>query len=31
MKHILSAKQFSRVDLEYLMSEARKMDIILDK
>ncbi|NRH21119.1 aspartate carbamoyltransferase [Candidatus Gracilibacteria bacterium] len=31
MKHILSAKQFSRIDLEYLMSEARKMDTILDK
>jgi len=31
MKHILSAKQFSRSDLEFLMSEARKMDSILDK
>lgn len=31
MKHILSAKQFSRSDLEFLMSEARKMDLILDK
>ena len=31
MKHILSAKQFSRPDLEFLMSEARKMDLILDK
>lgn len=31
MKHILSAKQFSRSDLDFLMSEARKMDLILDK
>ena len=31
MRHILSAKQFSRTDLEYLMSEARKMDDILIK
>lgn len=31
MRHILSSKQFSRADLEYLMSEARKMDDILAK
>lgn len=31
MKHILSAKQFSRSDLEYLMSQAKKMDEILAK
>ena len=31
MRHILSSKQFSRVDLEYLMSEARKMDEMLSK
>lgn len=31
MRHILSAKQFSRSDLNYLMSEARKMDDILIK
>ncbi len=31
MRHILSAKQFSRSDLEYLMSEARKMDDLLTK
>ncbi len=31
MRHILSSKQFSRKDLEYLMSEARKMDEVLKK
>ena len=31
MKHILTAKQFSRNDLEYLISEARKMDQVVDK
>lgn len=31
MKHILSAKQFSRNDLEYLISEAQKMDQIVQK
>lgn len=31
MKHILSAKQFSRDDLKYLMSQAKKMDEILSK
>jgi aspartate carbamoyltransferase catalytic subunit len=31
MRHILSAKQFSRSDLEFLMWEARKMDAILAK
>lgn len=31
MRHILSAKQFSRTDIEYIMSEARKMDDILAK
>ena len=31
MRHILSARQFSKSDLEYLMSEARKMDDILSK
>ncbi len=31
MRHILSSKQFTRTDIEYLMSEARKMDEILIK
>lgn len=31
MRHILSSKQFSRTDIEYLMSEAQKMDEILEK
>lgn len=31
MRHILSSKQFSRSDLDYIMSEARKMDDILTK
>ena len=31
MRHVLTAKQFSRSDLEFLMSEARKMDTILAK
>ncbi|GAB0174673.1 MAG: aspartate carbamoyltransferase [Candidatus Altimarinota bacterium] len=31
MRHILSSKQFSRKALEYLMSEAQKMDEILIK
>ncbi len=31
MEHILSSKQFSRSDLEYLMGETRKMDAILTK
>ncbi len=31
MRHILSSKQFTRTDIEYLMSEARKMDDILIK
>lgn len=31
MRHILSAKQFSRSDLDHLMSEAQKMDTILAK
>ena len=31
MRHILSSKQFSRADIDYLMSEARKMDTILSK
>ncbi len=31
MRHILTAKQFSRSDLEYLMAEAQKMDYLLMK
>lgn len=31
MRHILTSKQFSRSDLDYIMSEARKMDDILAK
>ncbi len=31
MRHIISSKQFSRADLDYLLSEARKMDTILEK
>lgn len=31
MRHIISSKQFSRTDIDYLMSEARKMDTILSK
>ncbi|MDD2693860.1 MAG: aspartate carbamoyltransferase [Candidatus Gracilibacteria bacterium] len=31
MRHIISSKQFSRADIDYLMSEARKMDTILSK
>lgn len=31
MRHIISSKQFSRADLDYLLSEARKMDSILEK
>jgi aspartate carbamoyltransferase catalytic subunit len=31
MRHLISAKQFTRSDLEYLMSEASKMDTILAK
>lgn len=31
MRHIISSKQFSRSDLDYLLSEARKMDTILEK
>lgn len=31
MNHILTAKQFSRKDLEYLMGQAREMDILLEK
>jgi aspartate carbamoyltransferase catalytic subunit len=31
MRHILSSKQFKRKDLEYLMSEAKKMDEVVRK
>lgn len=31
MRHILTAKQFSRSDLKYLMAEAQKMDYLLMK
>lgn len=31
MRHILTSKQFSRKDLEYLMSEAKKMDEVVKK
>ncbi len=31
MRHIISSKQFSRSDLDYLLSEAQKMDTILEK
>ena len=31
MRHILTSKQFSRKDLEYLMGEAKKMDEVVRK
>ena len=31
MRHIISSKQFSRTDIDYIMSESRKMDDILIK